>query len=63
MPADGTRLVRFATSDDITEINRKLDSILDFHRQLGPYLPMLTRLAAALDNPAARFRTRRPPRA
>ena len=40
----------------LEQLNDKLDKLLAFQEQLAPYLPLLGKLSAMLDNPAARFR-------
>jgi hypothetical protein len=40
----------------LDQVNEKLDRVLEFLGKLDPYLPLLGRLAAIIDNPASRFR-------
>lgn len=40
----------------LDQLGEKLDRLLAFQEQLAPYLPLLGKLSAMLDNPAARFR-------
>lgn len=45
-----------AKSQDLTEVNEKLDKLLEFQEVLRPYLPMLAKLGQYVDNPASRFK-------
>jgi hypothetical protein len=40
----------------LDQVGDKLDRLLAFQDQLAPYLPLLGKLSAMLDNPATRFR-------
>jgi hypothetical protein len=51
-----TQTLESHAAADLEAVHEKLDRILNFLEQLSPYLPLLAKLAAFTDNPAARFR-------